>query len=470
MRSGHTVRQTPDTLSSCHTQRVPKARKPRPAPESPKLPIAFDPANLAGRFKTQPNNTSLGTWTRETILSARDAQARGQFRTAARLGRAMASEPSIFAALVNRLAPHRGLPRTICREGLTGTPASILEEARANFATDTSTGLAPGVLADTFRLLAVHEYCVAQIEWIPRADGSRLDAFVTPFELDSCEWVEHERKVYAWTVEEGRVEVVHGDGRWVVFARSSEKPWANAALLPLATLWPELALGRRDRSQNAESHGDDKWIGYLPEGVPISSPEGVAMLAEMVELYQARRASLFPFGSKVERNEALGQNWQIFKELLDADSKDAQRILLGQDASVNNSGGNYIKAKELFGVRSDIVESDLHTVASCLSTGLLRPWSLVNFGRWDRLQYEWKIPDADEDARRGSIAERRAKLWEDIKAAREAGAIVDQAYVDALASEYGVSSPRLAAPAGVSQDAPTAPATITTPRKALTAA
>ncbi len=458
----------PDGLSGRHALLVPKARKPRPAPESPKLPVAFDPANLSGRFRTVPNPTALGSWTREAIVAARDAQARGSFRTAAKLGRAMVSEPSIFAALVNRLAPHRGLPRTICREGLTGTPAAILEEARAHFASDTSTGLPPGVLADTFRLLAVHEFAVAQIEWVPRADGSRLDAFVSPFELDSLEWFESDRKLYAWTVEEGRVEVVHGDGRWIVFARSADKPWTNAALLPLATLWPELALGRRDRSQNAESHGDDKWIGYLPEGVPIDSASGAAMLSEMVELYQARRASLFPYGSKVERNEALGQNFQIFKELIEADSKDAQRILLGQDASVNNSGGNYIKAKELFGVRSDIVESDLHTVGACLSTGLLRPWSLVNFGRWDRLQYEWKIPDADEDARRGSIAERRAKLWEDLEAARAAGAVVDQPYVDALAAEYGVSAPRLAAQP--SQDAPPAAATIATPRKALTAA
>jgi hypothetical protein len=168
------------------------------------------------------------------------------------------------------------------------------------------------------------------------------------------------------------------------------------------------------------------------------------MLDEMEALYQARRVAVFPFGSVVTRSEAVSQNWQIFKELLESGAKAAQRVLLGQDGSMTNSGGNYIKSWGLFGVRNDIVESDLSTGGACLATGLIRPWSLINFGRWDRLSYEWMLPDADEDARRASIAERRAAMWADVSAARAAGAVVDQDYVNNLAAEYGISPPRLA--------------------------
>ena len=452
---------------------VPRAKKPKLPAESPRLPVAFDRAALGGRFRTVPRWNGLGSgWTRETVTAAVEAQARGMFRTAAPLGRAMLADPAIFAAALNRLAPHRGLKRQICGPaGAEGLQAAIIAEASMLFVPETSVALPAGVLADAFHELAFHELSVAQIQWEPRADGSRLDPFVSNFDLDAVEWVETDRKLYANTQEDGRVEIVHGDGRWIVFARASVRPWARAALLALGKLWPEMSFGRRDRSQNAESHGDDKWLGELPAGVAIDSPDGAAMLDELEALYQARRVMIRPSGSKVERSEAVSQNWQIFKELLESGSKDAQRVLLGQDGTMTNSGGNYIKSWGLFGVRNDIVESDLSTGGACLATGLIRPWSLLNFGRWDRLSYEWMMPDADEDARRASIAERRAAMWADISAARAAGAVVDQDYVDTLAREYGVTPARLPAAPVVapSESAPT-PAAIVAPRKALTAA
>lgn len=439
---------------------MPRARKPRRPVESPRLPRTFDRAAIVGQqHQTQTRPRGLYAWTYDEIVAARDAQIRGAFRMPVQLARSLLTEPSIYAAQLNRIAPHRGLPRTItCRQELRGTPAAILEEAVQTFCSDASVALSTGVQADAFDALSMHALHVEQIVWEARSDGSRLDAFVTPWPLEATEWSEVDKCLIATTTT-GRCRIEHGDGRWIVTAKHADQPWRWGALVPLSGLWSDVAFARRDRSKNAESHGEDKWIGSLPEGVPLDSEEADAMQEQLVKLYEFRRVMLKPHGSEVVRNEAMGQNWQIFKEIIESDLKDAQRILLGQDGSMTNTGGNYVKAWGLFGVRNDIIESDLSTRGSCLSTGLLRPWSLLNFGRWDRLEHRWLIPDADEDARRESAAARRRALFEALELAKKAGCVVDQAYVDQVAAEYGVTAPRLAAqePAAPAEQ-PAAPA------------
>lgn len=401
---------------------------------------------------------------RETILAARDEQVRGTFRGPVQLATAVETEPAIHASILNRLAPHRGLPRRIVGPGrLQGTAASILEEAIANFATNTSVGLPPSVIADDFKRHAMHAFSVDQVHWNARPDGSRLDAFVTPWPLESVRWDPFRCKLIAITTED-EIEIVHGDGRWIVHQSSWDRPWRSSALVALASLWADLAYGRSDRASSATSHGDDKWIGTLPQGVALEDPSAVSMLDEMEKLYEAQRVMLVPYGGKVERSEAVSQAWQIFKDLIESGAKDAQRILLGQDGTMTNSGGNYVKAWGLFGVRNDIVERDLSTMGAGYSTGLLRPWSIVNFGRWDRLQYEWQIPDADEDARRQSYADRTNAFNKAITDYRSNGFELTQDFVDELAGEFGVRSPKLAAP--TASDVP-APAAIAAHREPL---
>ena len=153
---------------------------------------------------------------------------------------------------------------------------------------------------------------------------------------------------------------------------------------------------------------------------------------------------MIPFGATVKRDEAMSSNWQIFKELVEADGRDAAGVLVGQDGTTANAGGNYIKSWMLYGVRNDIVESDLDAAGFALATGLLRPWSIRNFGRWDRLEYGWSYPDADEDARRDSIAGRWDAFNRIVKDTRATGAVVDQTFVNGLASSLGLEAPKLA--------------------------
>lgn len=444
-----------DVLTDPTPKKKRPPRKAKAPPESKTLPSSF--AIDYSRIHRPPARPlGLHGWTVADIQAARAAQMRGQFKQSSRLLRSAKTEPSIYSPLLNRIAPHRGLPRDIVsRCKLEGASEIIRQEAVSTFAAD-GVSLTPGVLADIFEGLAMQGIKVCQNVWTVREDGARVDVTLTSYPTEYLEWSETDRTLYAWTAA-GRVPVVHGDGTWVVFQLHDEEPWSWGALVALANLWIDLAYGRRDRANAAESAGDAKYIGTLPDGFATNSAEGRALLAEMEMLYEIRRVMLKPFGAEVERLDATAQNWQIFKELLESDDKAAQKVLLGQDGTMTNSGGSYVKAWGLFGVRNDIVESDLSAVGRGVSTGVLRPWSIQNFDRWDHLEYRWMMPDADEDARRESLATRRKSLYEDIASARANGMLVNQAYVDAVAKAYGIDPPQLA-PTPVAPSESNAPA------------
>lgn len=466
-QGGKQLLATPFMRHSC---RVPKVRKPKPPPESPKLARSFDLADLLMPHDVRARGEGIAAWTREDLKSARDLQMRGKFARPVALRRALLTEPAIYVAAINRLAPHRGVACDITAPTeLTGTALAWLTEARSTFCGPASVSLPTSVHSNAFAENAFHALCIEQIHWETRGDGSREDAFVTPFPLECVEWSQIDKCLIATCVE-GRFPVVHGDGRWMVTSQFGDRPWEYGAVVPFADLWGDLAYGRKHRSQNAESHGEDKWIGMLPETIPLDSPDAQALMRELVKLYQRRRAMVIPFGAKVERNQSQSPAWQIFKEILDSGGRHAARILLGTDDSQADGGSNYIKSKNLFGVRNDIVEGDFSSRGAAVSTGLLRPWSLVNAGRWDRWSYGWTMPDADEDARVESIATRNGKFWADIGQARAQGFRVDQAYVNKLARQYKLDPPQLASDGPVEPVKVVEPVPIEHSRKPLRAA
>jgi hypothetical protein len=204
-------------------------------------------------------------------------------------------------------------------------------------------------------------------------------------------------------------------------------------------------FGVRDRSRASTSHGNAKMIGELPEGVAIDSPEGEAFLMLLRTMHEALPYGIRPAGSKTEMMVNQSASWQIFKEIIDSRLGDAARVYLGHDGTIRAAGGNYIKDGYLFGVSADIVEADLRTLERGFFEGVLQPWTALNFGDSSLAPMRrWLMPDADEDTRRASIAERRTKFWADLAAARAAGVVVDQAFVIALAEEFGVRAPQLA--------------------------
>lgn len=399
----------------------------------------IDRSYLVHTFGSYRSNGLYG-WDVERIRAARDAHQSGSFASSEALIDAMQKDAAIYAARLNRVAPALGLPRVLSG----GASEASRTEASATFLRGPA-AISRALLADAFDLRAMAGFVVLQVLWSAREDGSRLDARLEVWPLSALVWRDHERKLYAQTTD-GLVEVVHGDGKWIVVATRDDRPWKSAALVPLGLTWSDRAFGIRDRSRNAEAHGEAKPVGTLPQGVDVTGKEGEAMAEALQKLHAARGLMLAPFGSDVKYLESMNQAWQIFREIIASNNTDVAKILLGQDGAASASGGNYVKDSILFGVRNDIVEADVGSMGDALSSGLFGPWEAVNIGAGpELLTLSWLFPDADEDARRESLAKRTEAFNAAVKAYRENGYEVTQEFSDALARHYGVEAPKLAA-------------------------
>ena len=400
------------------------------------LPTEFSQARLTRRFRPRPPSHFFG-WDLDRARDARDAQMRGNYRVSAELAEATKIEPAIYAALLNRVTPHRGLPRVVrYSETTSGGGRRLLKEARHTFRKD-GTAFPAGPVADSFERVAMLGQSVSQNIWNMREGSTRLDVHLEPWPMQHVYFDELAGQLLACT-EEGLEPIVHGDGKWVVAELHSCKPWEWGAVKALAMPWSDLTFAKRDRAQHAEIHGLGKFVAELPPGFDMKSDEAALVddLLQALETHQA--GGVVPSGTIIKLLESMAAGWQIFRESISQSTSDAARVLLGQDSTITNAGGNYIKAAQLFGVSQNIAEGDLGAQASAMTTGTMRPWSIFNIGEDVGLETAWLFPDPDEDARRSALAKRVSDYNGAIAAYRANGFIVDQEVADRLAEDYGV--------------------------------
>lgn len=381
-------------------------------------------------------SSDVYAWSLSRVRGARNAQMAGDFTISAPLGQAMKTDPAIFAALLNRIAPHRGLQREVY-----GGTAPVRALAADVFGLH-SPYLSTATIADQLESIVQHGIGVSQNTWTPRDDGSAIDVHVRPWPMRAVRWDPNRCQLLAQTTA-GLKPIVHGDGQWTVWALHGSKPWQWGAVKSASLAWADRAFGIRDRSQHAEAQGMAKFIGELPEGVAIKDDIGQSFIAMLKGLRASDAGGVYPHNAKVQLLESTsGQGWQIFKELISSDTTDITRVYLGQDGTMSNEGGNYIKAAQLGAVRNDLVEGDLAAAAHAINTGILRPWSMLNYGR-DDVRMHWLFPDPDEDARRESLAKRTDAFNKAIAEFAANGFEITQAYATDLARQFGVTAPKL---------------------------
>lgn len=398
-----------------------------------------------------PRTVGLGEWRMPRVLAVRNEQARGVFREPALLLRSAKTDPAVFAALLNRIAPQMCLEITVepCADvpyAARARAARALADAKKQFVGDES-AISPAFRAEINETLAIHGVAFAQNVWLPRKDGTQVDVRLEVFPIEFVRWFEIApdggKGFYALVLQGVWIPIVHGDGQWVVITTRELEPWTFGAMMPLAALWADRAFAVNWRGQSARSHGDSKWIGTLPAGVKTTDAGGVALINEMDQLYELQRSMIKPFGSVVERDEAMSQNWQIFRDIIASDNADVFKILTGQEPRGDSS--QRLSIAQLFGVSQDVVGSDVGAMARGINTGTVRPWSARNYGRIDLVKgIRWLMPDPEEDARIKSIADRTDSFNDQIEAFRKNGFSVTQDLVNALAKTYRIHAPPLA--------------------------
>ena len=391
-------------------------------------------------------------WDLDSVATAKNEHLLGtSFVRSAALAIHMRKDAAIFKALDQRVTPFRGIPMEFLApkggewvDRGRGTPERVRAETAAAFDLETGGNLTKGLIAEIIEWKALAGFAVTYNRRVPRADG-RIVALRPELWPISCVSFDPVQGLLAWTTD-GPEPIVHGDGRWTIYADHDACPWVWGALVPLALCWIDRAFGIRDRRNQSQANGSGRPVAMLPKGVKTNSPEGRAAIAVMKMLTRPNSGGVFPEGMEVKWLESVSQAWQIYREIIGGQDRDIPGILLGQDGTTKSQGGNYIKDGLLNGVKVDRIEADLLCVSTGLYVGVFRPFAWLNWGDPELAsRSKWAIPDPDQDARAVAYGERSAAYNADIAGRRANGEVVSQELLDALARRYGIEPGRLPA-------------------------
>lgn len=425
------------------------ARKLARGPKRMRIASEFDGARSAS--SKPPNRTQHPySWASlEAIRAARDAQIRGDFATAVALAQSLRTNAALFVAYQNRIAPLTVLQTRLEPAG------GVRGDAVASRARDSI--LAPrSVVSGMHGTLVNHGIAVGYIEHTPNEEGTRVDMRLTEWPLEHVKYDSTRDVLTTSTKDGGRVDIVHGDGRWIVVKKLGLSPWTQTAcLLPAALVWAANSGGWSDWAGSSQAHGNSKIIGALPEGVPLQdddsgalTPEAAAFLQLLQDLASGDTAAgIKPFGADVTYLSNGSTAWQVFKELVGDSEKAAARIYQGTDATLGSVGGAPgVDIAALFGVATTLIQSDAEAIEQALNTGLYEPWCAINEGD-SRLapRFKFLLPDADEDAHSAEYAARLDRMFAAIKGLKETGFVVDQGVVNKLAKALRVDMPAMLA-------------------------
>ena len=433
----------------------------RASKRAQKIRKAAEFSSSAKGAKRPPAGSGLlEGWTVEQIYAARSAQMRGQFRLAADMADAMRTDDALFTAYGNRLAPQRSIAVTMRPASEKGKATSISEEAASLYG-DAGIALTMATRLNVHGCLVNHGVAFLRLTRQVRDDGSRVDLYANFWPIRHVRWDEHKRG-YFTRVEAadgsfagGEVEIVHGDGEWLVVAVCEHEPWKHGAIIAGAVIWARHAFAAKDWTMGSATHGNAKPVGTLPEGMALEESAGVLTreAAGFLELLNALASAqaptgIKPFGATIDYLVNSSQAWQVWKELVRVAEKAAARIYLGTDGTLGAAGGAPgVDIAALFGVASTIVQGDLETIEAALATGLLDVWTAINFGDSalaPALRYQ--IPRPEEEGEVEALGKREALFFTALDRAKALGFVIDQPWVDESAKRYRVTAPRLPEP------------------------
>ncbi len=415
----------------------------------------FDVSRL--RNELQPPKLAPGVfaWSMAKIVEARDTQMIGRFNLSARLAEAMRTNDSLFVAYSNRLDALASIEIEM-RPAKGARAKSIADEGGGLFG-QTGIAISPDTLRDFHGCLVDHGVAFAGATPVLRDDGTRVDYTLKYWPIEFVRW-DPVYRAYRTRVHDAPEEtVLHGDGRWVVAQLGEFEPFKKGAAIPSALVWARAAFALRDWAKGSVTHGNAKVIGKMAEGVPlqVKNEDGTTSLspdaAAFIEVLKAiangdTPVGIIPAGASVEYLTNTSKAYEVWVELVANAEKAAARIYLGTDGVLGSNGGAPgVDISALFGVATTKIQGDRKAIERALQTGLIEPWAAINFGDSSLAPYrKYKLPDADADADRASLATRTAAFYDEIDRMRASGFAVTPGAVAKVAAKQGVDAPDLA--------------------------
>jgi hypothetical protein len=298
------------------------------------------------------------------------------------MAKKMREDDAIFGAWQVRLSPEAAIDIVITA-ATSPRGRMIAAEAEALFGAH-GVGLRPETRQDILADLVDHGVAFAVCVHKPREDGSRIDVEVKHWPIEHVRWDDTKRSFVTRVDGDMReVTITHGDGTWIVFAKTRTQPWTkHAAILAAALVWSTHAFAIRDWSSASYGHGNAKVLGELPAEFAWTDADG-GLTSQATAFYDIVKAAstseqlaaIIPAGAKASFLSNPSTAHAIWLDIVNNRERAAQRIYNGTDASLGSPGGAPgVDILTLFGVSNTIGEGDLNALERGFQEGAIDVW------------------------------------------------------------------------------------------------
>lgn len=360
-----------------------------------------------------------------------ELEANGQFDASARLVDQLLGDDSITGVLTTRVQGLLGLPMTVAPEkGREEGP--VEEELRARF----DSMLPPEELVRLCVNAIMLGAGVGQLVWAPGPTG-KLEPRLKAWDMRHVYWRWDTRSYWVSTANQSTVEVVPGDGQWVLLTPlGAQRGWMWGRVRALAVPWLIRVWARRDWARHSETLGMPARKAIVPATASAEDKDGflrdIASLAsESAILLEQDTVEGGP-RYDLELLEAGASHGDNFNALLASADQAIAIAIVGQNLTTKVEGGSFAAASVHDKVRGDILRFDGKALAACLNDQVLRPWVAVNFGAAPAPTVSWNTDPPENEGERATTLQRVAAATSELA---QAGYKVDR---KALAERFRI--------------------------------
>lgn len=427
----------PDGIGGPDRPNIPAPNWTADQPPPPETPAKFRKGYHDYTFRSYNPVKSIGGWDKKRADRAIELHDQGIFLESSTLVHAASRYAPVRTAMMLRRAPVLFLDRKI-RRGSRGFARIVGQEIEDQLA-DRGHGEQPsptfppqlwGSIEDDLGSMG---FAILQHAYsAPDRNGTRL-CFSRRWPTEATQFYRYRKQFVAVTFD-GPVDIIDGDGKWSIISKRDE-PMFDGWIRAVSSEYLSGAFARASMDNYIDEYGDPKWVGYSPEGVGPSTPEGEQFSEGLANMHEPGAWIELPYGAKADVVQLEGKTSTVF---MDADRLSLRNVLiaiLGSEGGIEKNVGVYTP-ESIMGVRYDVAADDLAAITRGINYGRIRPSNEINYaatiekerdaGRWVDPVLEVELPDAELDARTAAIAKRMLDRAAIFKANADAGIQMDQ--------------------------------------------
>jgi hypothetical protein len=453
----HLDAQGPFTSQPRGTPNIPPPDYAATAPPPPVESPVFDAKYHGHDFRAGTvNPVAFGGFDVDRMRAAIEMHDQGIFLESATLAIASLRFGPVFAALGQRIAPSLALP---CRvhKGAKGLARIVGEEIESQLAP--SDGLSPS------------PYFPSTLWGSIAIDGAQMGFGVLQHVTgDECpitgirpvwtrRWptwaVQYQayRRTYQALTLDGPVDILN-DGKFTLVADTEEPHLDCAAIRAIGTEVMEGIEAKQARASYVRLYGNPKVVGTMPPKIPVEGPEGKAFFRSVEDVRNQDGVILMANGGTVDFVQLAAETSTVFADTLANVWQYVAAIYLGSDGTMTVGNGVY-SAPVFAGVRRDLIDRGLKREVRAVNQGHVRTYVYFNHaadietakarGIWSDPVIDKPLPDPAADARIDSIIKRMKALTDQVNAEKDAGGIMTNDRVKAIAAKLEIDPFELAA-------------------------